>query len=65
MGNMAVRRPAVGCITWLGVIVDYAICSMFSGRNTQACLSSSQTENLGAGNRGSADAPTGMAIVSS
>ncbi len=46
-------------------VVDYAMCPMFSGRNTQTCLSYSKTENVGAGNRGSANAPTRMAIVCS
>ena len=38
---------------------------MFSGSPTHACLRSSYTENVGAGNPGSANAPTGIAILSS
>lgn len=39
--------------------------SMSAGIVTQRCIRSSYTENAGAGKAGSANAPTGMAMLSS
>ncbi len=39
---------------------DYRKCSAAAGGTTQACMRSSYTDTVGAGKRGSANAPTGM-----
>ena len=42
---------------------DYATCSIPSGSPTHECRRSSQTDLVGAGKDGSANAPTGMATT--
>jgi hypothetical protein len=42
---------------------DYAMCSIPSGRPTQECRRSSQTDRVGATKDGSANAPTGTATI--